>query len=71
MPLPLNMFDDYQDSSILMALDAFQHIITNTVSIGFGINIISNTILLNYIKLYCLKTQIENFILFIFSLLWN
>lgn len=44
MPLPLNMFDDYQDSSILTALDVFQHIITNTVSIGFGIYIISNSI---------------------------
>lgn len=39
MPLPLNMFDDYQDSSVLTALDAFQHIITNTVSIGFVIYI--------------------------------
>lgn len=31
MPLPLNMFDDYQDSNIIIALDAFQHIIDNTV----------------------------------------
>lgn len=46
MPLPLNMFDDYQDSNILTALDAFQHIIDNTVSICFGIRIIPNTILL-------------------------
>jgi len=30
MPLPLNMFDDYQDSNIIVALDAFQHIIDNT-----------------------------------------
>jgi len=37
MPLPLNIFDDYQDSSIVIALDAFQHIIDNTVSISFGI----------------------------------
>ncbi|XP_025198705.1 TELO2-interacting protein 2-like [Melanaphis sacchari] len=33
MPLPLNMFDDYQDSSILTALDAFHHIIDNTPSV--------------------------------------
>jgi len=46
MPLPLNMFDDYQDSNILTALDAFQHIIDNTVSISFGLNTnMSNTIL--------------------------
>lgn len=32
MPLPLNMFDDYQDSNVIAALDAFQHIIDNTVS---------------------------------------
>jgi len=32
MPLPLNMFDDYQDSNMIIALDAFQHIIDNTVS---------------------------------------
>lgn len=36
MPLPLNMFDDYQHSSVLTALDAFQHIIDNTVSINCG-----------------------------------
>lgn len=46
MPLPLNMFDDYQDSNILTALDAFQHIIDNTVSISFGLYTnMSNTIL--------------------------
>lgn len=38
MPLPLNMFDDYQDSSILMALDAFQHIITNTPSVELAMS---------------------------------
>lgn len=32
MPLPLNMFDDYQDSDRMIALNAFQHIIDNTVS---------------------------------------
>lgn len=32
MPLPLNMFDDYRVSSMVTALDAFQHIIENTVS---------------------------------------
>jgi len=46
MPLPLNMFDDYQDSSILTALDAFQHIIDNTVSISFGYYIMIITIIL-------------------------
>lgn len=35
MPLPLNMFDDYEDSNIIIALDAFQHIINNTVSKHF------------------------------------
>ncbi|VVC37069.1 Armadillo-type fold,Tti2 family,Armadillo-like helical [Cinara cedri] len=30
MPLPLNIFDNYQDSNRLLALDAFQHIIDNT-----------------------------------------
>lgn len=32
MPLPLNMFDNYEDSNRMIALDAFQHIIDNTVS---------------------------------------
>lgn len=32
MPLPLNMFDDYHDENVIKALDAFQHIIDNTVS---------------------------------------
>ncbi|XP_026817580.1 TELO2-interacting protein 2-like [Rhopalosiphum maidis] len=38
MPLPLNMFDDYQDSSILTALDAFQHIIDNTPSVELAMS---------------------------------
>lgn len=38
MPLPLNMFDDYQDSNTIAALDAFQHIIDNTVSNLFPTN---------------------------------
>jgi hypothetical protein len=37
MPLPLNMFDDYCDSSKITALDAFLHIIDNTVSKQFSL----------------------------------
>ncbi|XP_050442982.1 uncharacterized protein LOC126847048 [Adelges cooleyi] len=32
MPLPLKMFDDYRDSNIIIALNAFEHIIENTPS---------------------------------------
>lgn len=32
MPLPLNMFDDHNKDNMITALDAFQHIIDNTVS---------------------------------------
>lgn len=35
MPLPLNMFDDYDDYNIMISLEAFQHIIDNTVSKSF------------------------------------
>lgn len=37
MPLPLNMFDDYCDTNKIIALDAFHHIIDNTVSKHFSL----------------------------------
>lgn len=43
MPLPLNMFDDYQDSNVMASLEAFQHIIDNTVSKSFHLYKNTNT----------------------------
>lgn len=45
MPLPLNMFDDYQDTNKIIALDAIQHIINNTVSKLFVYKINNNILL--------------------------
>lgn len=47
MPLPLNMFDDYQVSNMVTALDAFQHIIENTVSNQLKVFVFFHFILAN------------------------